>query len=206
MNEDLDRKAAERAHENLTEFTRQNYEAAFKSGQLALRTVVLVNGGAAVAVLFFLSAIASKVSVAQISIVAASLIWFVAGITCGLIALTCAYLTNLYDANVGTSLSQTWEYPYNRPGRYTEYFVRRLPLRPYPCDHCRRGFAPPLHGGNVGRAACHHPAREVGRSLLPALLGSPGIAEAIEPRPATVPRPARGDGATQSGMRPPSTL
>lgn len=124
MNEDLDRKTAERAHENLTEFTRQNYEAAFKSGQIALRTVVLVNGGAAVAVLFFLSAIAAKVSVAQISVVAHSLIWFVAGITCGLIALTCAYLTNLYDANVGTSVSQTWQYPYSQPGRYTHYFVR----------------------------------------------------------------------------------
>jgi hypothetical protein len=124
MNEDLDRKAAERAHENLTEFTRQNYEAAFKSGQIALRTVVLVNGGAAVAVLFFLGIIAARVSVAQISIVASSLIWFVAGITFGLIALTCAYLTNLYDANVGTSLSQTWQYPYNQPGRYTQYFVR----------------------------------------------------------------------------------
>ena len=124
MNEDLDRKTAERAHENLTEFTRQNYEAAFKSGQIALRTVVLVNGGAAIAVLFFLSAIAAKVSVAQISVVAHSLIWFVAGITCGLIALTCAYLTNLYDANVGTSVSQTWQYPYSQPGRYTHYFVR----------------------------------------------------------------------------------
>ena len=30
----------------------------------------------------------------------------------------------LYDANVGTSLSQTWEYPYNKPGRYTQYFLR----------------------------------------------------------------------------------
>jgi hypothetical protein len=124
MVEDLNRKTAERAHESLTEFTRQNYQAAFQSGQLALRTVVLVNGGAAVAVLFFLSTIAARVSVVQISVVASSLLWFVAGITCGLMALTCAYLTNLYDANVGTSLSQTWEYPYNQPGRYTHYFVR----------------------------------------------------------------------------------
>lgn len=124
MNEDPDRKAAQRAHENLTEFTRQNFEAAFRSGQIALRSVVLVNAGAAVAVLFFLGTIATKVSVAQIAVVASSLIWFVAGITCGLIALTSAYLTNLYDANVGTSLSQTWEYPYNQPGRYTHYFVQ----------------------------------------------------------------------------------
>jgi len=124
MNEDPDRKAAQRAHENLTEFTRQNFEAAFKSGQIALRSVVLVNGGAAVAVLFFLGVIATKVSVAQMSLVASSLIWFVAGITCGLIGLTSAYLTNLYDANIGTSLSQTWEYPYNQPGRYTQYFLR----------------------------------------------------------------------------------
>lgn len=124
MNESPDRQAAQRAHENLTEFTRQNFEAAFKSGQLALRTVVFVNGAAAVAVLFFLGAIATKVTVGQMSAVASSLIWFVGGITCGLIALMSAYLTNLYDANVGTSLSQTWEYPYNKPGRYTQYFVR----------------------------------------------------------------------------------
>ena len=103
MVEDLNRKAAERAHRDLTEFTRQNFQAAFQSGQIALRALILVNGGAAVAVLFFLSTIAAKVSVAQISVVASSLVWFVAGITCGLMALTCAYLTNLYDANVGTS-------------------------------------------------------------------------------------------------------
>lgn len=124
MAEEPDRKAASRAHESLTEFTRQNYEAAFRSGQIALRTVVLVNGGAAIAILFFLGTIAGRVTVAQISVVAHSLVWFVAGITCGLLALTCGYLTNLYDANVGTSLSQTWEYPYSRPGRYTQYFVR----------------------------------------------------------------------------------
>jgi hypothetical protein len=124
MDQDIDRKAAERAHENLTEFTRQNYEAAFQSGQIALRMVVLVNGGAAIAILFFMGIIASKVTVTQIAFVASSLIWFVAGITCGLLALTCAYLTNLYDANVGTSLSQTWVYPYNQPGRYTHYFLR----------------------------------------------------------------------------------
>ena len=124
MVEDLNRKAAERAHGDLTEFTRQNFQAAFQSGQIALRTLILVNGGAAVAVLFFLSTIAAKVTVAQISVVASSLIWFVAGITCGLMALTCAYLTNLYDANVGTSLNQTWEYPYIQPGRFTQHFVR----------------------------------------------------------------------------------
>jgi hypothetical protein len=123
MNE-ADPKAAQRAHESLTEFTRQNFEAAFRSGQIALRTVVLVNGGAAVAVLFFLATIAGKVSVAQLSVVAHSLIWFAAGVTCALIALTSAYVTNLYDANVGTSVNQTWEYPYTQPGRYTHYFVQ----------------------------------------------------------------------------------
>jgi hypothetical protein len=124
MVEDLDRKTAERAHENLTEFIRQNYQAAYQSGQAALRMIVLVNSGAAVAVLFFLSTVAARVSVAQIALVASSLIWFVAGISFGLLALTCAYLTNLLDANVGTSLSQTWQYPYSQPGRYTTYFLR----------------------------------------------------------------------------------
>lgn len=124
MNQESDRNAAQRAHESVTEFTRQNFEAAFRSGQIALRTVVLVNGGAAVAVLFLLGIFATRISVAQMAVVASSLMWFVAGITCGLIALTSAYLTNLYEANVGTSLSHTWAYPYTQPGRFTAYFMR----------------------------------------------------------------------------------
>lgn len=124
MVEDLDRKTAERAHENLAQFIRQNFLAAYQSGQAALRMLVLVNGGAAVAVLFFLSTVAGRVSVAQIALIASSLIWFVAGISFGLLALTCAYLTNLLDASVGSSLSQTWQYPYSQPGRYTHYFLR----------------------------------------------------------------------------------
>jgi hypothetical protein len=124
MNEDLNRNSAERAHENLAQFTRLNYGAAFASGQLVLRTIFFSNFSAMVAVLFFLSTIAGKVSVAEISIISSSLIWFVAGITAGLTALTCAYLANLYDAYVATSVTPTWEYPYNKPGPTTHYYLR----------------------------------------------------------------------------------
>jgi hypothetical protein len=124
MDNDFDRTAAQRAHDALTRFTRQNKEAAFRSGELALRAVVLVNGGAIIAVFFFLGSIATKATAAQMSVTAQSLIWFTAGITSGLIAQVSAYLTDLHDAYVGTSISQTWEHPYTQPGRDTQYYLQ----------------------------------------------------------------------------------
>jgi hypothetical protein len=51
---------AERSHDELGSFIERSGDAAIKSGQLAIRTVTLINGGAVIAVLGFISALASK--------------------------------------------------------------------------------------------------------------------------------------------------
>jgi hypothetical protein len=45
-NEDLNRRAAERAHDELNQFGKQNNDAAIKTGETAIKTVILANGGA----------------------------------------------------------------------------------------------------------------------------------------------------------------
>src|ERR1700682_5357755 len=51
--EEIRREDAQRAHDNIEEFRRSVNEAAIKTGELALRTAILINGGAAIALLGF---------------------------------------------------------------------------------------------------------------------------------------------------------
>ena len=51
---------ARRAHDRARDFELSTNEAAINSGQLAIRTAVLINGGAAVAVLAFLGGLAGQ--------------------------------------------------------------------------------------------------------------------------------------------------
>jgi hypothetical protein len=119
--EEQNRRAAERAHDELEDFRKQNNEAAIRSGEVALKTVLLVNGGAAVAILAFLGAIASRerITTSQLSGVASTIGWFAAGVALGVVALAFAYLTNLYMANTAASKIRTWVHPYEQPGPMT---------------------------------------------------------------------------------------
>lgn len=105
---------AERAHDAVQASIVQNNDAAMKSGDLALKTVILVNGGSAVALLAFLGALAvkDKISATQLASVAAPLSWFVIGVAAGFIALLLAYITNLASANTAAACKKTWEPPY----------------------------------------------------------------------------------------------
>ena len=121
MTEDLNRRAAERVHDELNEFGKENNAAAIKSGETALKTVVFVNGGTAVALLAFLGTLAAKdkVTIAQLAAVASSLLWFVGGVATGLTGLLLAYFTNLNHANLASSQVRTWQHPYTEPGPAT---------------------------------------------------------------------------------------
>jgi hypothetical protein len=65
-------KAAERAHDKSYEFRTQTNEAAMQGGNLALRMGLLINGGAAVALLTFIGTL----PVDQKRAIAATLSWF----------------------------------------------------------------------------------------------------------------------------------
>jgi hypothetical protein len=101
---------AERSHDELGSFIERSGDAAIKSGQLAIRTVTLINGGAVIAVLGFISALASKDSerIAQIVPVAKSLLWFSGGVAMAGAAAGFAYLTNYAATGVASRLQRTW--------------------------------------------------------------------------------------------------
>ena len=113
---------AKRAHDDLKAIAKLKDEAAIKSGGDAVRMVILVNGGAVVAVLAFLGNISGKIPNTQIPSVAASLRWFAWGVAAGLASMFCGYLTNLAHTNLFTSYNHTYEHPYVSDGPNTNRY------------------------------------------------------------------------------------
>jgi hypothetical protein len=116
--------ARDRTHNELHEAFKQHNDAAIKSGESAIKTVVLANGGAVVAVLAFLGNLTGKAPAGQISSVAGSLTYFAWGVAAGLIAMFAAYLTNLHYANREQSYLRTDVHPYIQQGPATLGYVR----------------------------------------------------------------------------------
>lgn len=90
------RNEAERAHDKSNAFHTYVNEATIEASNLALRTLVLINGGAAVAILAFLGAVASKdkVDFDQVGRVAGTLRFYAIGVACAVAAMAFAYLAN----------------------------------------------------------------------------------------------------------------
>jgi hypothetical protein len=89
-------------------------EAAIKAGETAIKTLMLVNGGAAVSVLAFIGGLVGqgRVTVKQMTDVSSSLLWFVAGVALAAVALAFSYFTNFGHVNLGRSKLHTWQHPY----------------------------------------------------------------------------------------------
>jgi hypothetical protein len=101
---ELNVKSAERAHDRSDEFATRANEAAIQGGNLALRMGLLINGGAAVALLTFLGTL----TVDQKRSIAPILAWFAWGVVFASGALVAAYFTN--RAVSGTERSRKWQY------------------------------------------------------------------------------------------------
>ena len=70
------------------------FKAVIESGKTALTTVMLVNGGAAVALLAFIANMAAKVdSPIKLYAIAGALMWFVMGVLLAALATGTTYLT-----------------------------------------------------------------------------------------------------------------
>jgi hypothetical protein len=107
---------AQRTHDREAELHRTNLEVASKSAEVAVKTSVLMNGGAAVAILAFIGGMLGKdiVSVKQVADVSSSLIWFAAGVATGVGALALIYLMNYCAAARVSFRRRTFEHPYVR--------------------------------------------------------------------------------------------
>jgi hypothetical protein len=85
------------------EFLATFNKGAMDSANLVLRTLVLINGGAAIAVLTFLSGVAAKdkVDLAHVGPVASTITFFAWGVAAAAAAMAFAYFTNFSTSHVG---------------------------------------------------------------------------------------------------------
>ena len=107
-------RAAERTHDTVTDFASKTNAAAVEAANLALRTAMLINGGAAISVPAFIGGLASrdKVSLQAITQTAATLIWFATGVAVATLSMGLAYFTNLCIAQAASLQQKTFQHPY----------------------------------------------------------------------------------------------
>src|SRR5665213_1140102 len=123
---ELQRHDAQRAHDKIDEFHRYINEAAIKSAELALRLAMLINGGAAIAMLAFVGGLISKdkIVAGQLANVASSLAWFAFGVLIAVAGVALSYFTNFCMAAVASSHTKKWVSPYVEPGPTTQRWRR----------------------------------------------------------------------------------
>jgi hypothetical protein len=112
---DLNRQHATREHDRIVDFATGANKAAIDSGHLALRTAVLVNGGAAAAVLAFIGSLVGQGKVPlgpQLNALTLTLVWFAVGVASATLGLGFVYFTNLSTVREANALEKRWEHPY----------------------------------------------------------------------------------------------
>jgi len=114
---ELNVRRGERAHDSASDFAAKANVAAIENGNLAMRTAVLINGGAVVTVLAFIGALASreKVTGQHLIQLASTLVYFAFGVVAATVAMGFAYATNYCIAGQLWSHERKWEHPYVVP-------------------------------------------------------------------------------------------
>jgi hypothetical protein len=117
---------ARRAHDRLEEFSQRIDDHTIKSGDAALRNCLLINGGAAVAILAFMGSVISKNTgtTKVVDDIAGGLTYFAWGVITSVAALCLSYLVHFATYQASTSQKRVWEYPYVTPGKHTARWVR----------------------------------------------------------------------------------
>jgi hypothetical protein len=118
-------RAAERAHDQANEALHRLNEAAVHDAQAVIRIVLVINGGAAIAVLAFVGSLVSKgYSIPQVSGIISSASWFVFGTMATASTAVLAYLTNSCYAGSWVKRTQTWTHPYFQHTTPSKWWVR----------------------------------------------------------------------------------
>jgi hypothetical protein len=114
MADDINRQDAIRAHDRSHGFSEAVNEATIKAGEVAIKTLMLINGGAAVSVLAFIGGLVGqgRVTVKQMTDVSTSLLWFAGGVALAALALGFSYFANFGHVSLERSRIHTWQHPY----------------------------------------------------------------------------------------------
>jgi hypothetical protein len=104
-------RAAERAHDLTKEYELTIIDAATRDAQEAVKVAVAINGGAAIAILAFVSTHNADY-LAKLFPIAYSLFWFAAGVIFAALTAGCAYLSNSFYAAGHRALRRTFAHPF----------------------------------------------------------------------------------------------
>lgn len=118
---ELNRQHAMTAHERHHQTIADARKAAIEAATTAIRLMILVNGGAVVALLAFAGALETgeSGSVVTMDALAAPIRWFAVGVGLSALAAAWAYFVNVLDADILGSYSHSWEHPYLHKGNVT---------------------------------------------------------------------------------------
>jgi hypothetical protein len=111
---DLLREDAHRAHDNSDAFHTYTNQAAIESSNIALKTLIVINGGAAIAVLTFLGGVASKdkIDFATVAAVAYTIRYFAFGVASAMAAMAFSYLTHYFMTGIEGSRVKNYTHPF----------------------------------------------------------------------------------------------
>jgi hypothetical protein len=110
---ELNRELALRAHEENRQRQTDARKAAIDSANVAIRALLLVNGGAVVALLAFIGAMEAGESAAISLDSLVEPVWFFAiGTGLSAVVSALAYLVNMFDSDIISSVKLTWQHPY----------------------------------------------------------------------------------------------
>ncbi len=117
------RSYAEREHDKVIDYTNRMNEAAINNANFALRTLVIINGGAAIAILAFLGSLVSANAteyVNKLPALVGPLMWFVWGTALAAVAAALAYFTNFSMASSSALMDHIWEHPWTKENKDSE--------------------------------------------------------------------------------------
>ena len=127
-----ERLTAERFHDRNFEEGQNAAQAAYTNATFAFRTLILINGGAAIAILAFVgSLISSDVNPDDLTALTAPLMWFVVGIVAVGFSVAGAYFTNYCVSTAIGRDTLTWEHPYIERNENSEAWYWRAQLFQY---------------------------------------------------------------------------
>jgi hypothetical protein len=111
---ELKRDDAKRAHDISQNFHTYTNKAAIDGANMALRTLIVINGGAAIAILTFLGGVAAKdkIDFTKVGAVADTIRYFAIGVALALVGMALSYFTNYFMAAVEGRKLRIWEHPY----------------------------------------------------------------------------------------------
>lgn len=123
------RAVVERAHDDERDFGRSADIAAVSTGSNALRGLLLINGGAAIAMLAFIGHLissdkgvfAEKDTIKALINLTTPLSWFAGGVACAAASMALGYLANFSMGRVSSHRIRTYEdHPYVRPTKLSK--------------------------------------------------------------------------------------